>query len=131
MVAELIAAGANVNISGNNDQTALYIAAEEGFVEIAKLLLAAGACVNPVGNDSVPLWAACGHGHLDMVNMLIDAKAYIHKSEVRGCSSICFSSTGGYAEIVQTLLAAGCDANESLDSGETVRVILTTLIYVY
>jgi ankyrin repeat protein len=123
VVAELITAGANVNISGVNGETALYIAAEEGFVEIARLLLAAGACVNPVGDDSVSLWAACGHGHLDIVNMFLDAKAYIHISEVRGCSSICFASTGGYTEIVQTLLAAGCDANESLDSGETVRVI--------
>lgn len=54
--------------------TALYIACEENYMDIAQLLMQAGADVEggfEVGGSRTPLYAAAKEGHADLVALLL------------------------------------------------------------
>lgn len=59
--------------------TPLMYAAREGHMDVARLLLSAGARVNEVDkNDIGPLLMAISNNHIDMARFLIDRGANIH-----------------------------------------------------
>ena len=69
----LIDRGADVNASGNNDRTALHLAAEGGRLAVAERLIAEGADVNARDDTEVhltggwtPLHVATAHGHAEL-----------------------------------------------------------------
>ncbi len=78
LVSDLIVLGANVNWQdeNNNGWTPLHMAAWNGRVEIARMLIDAGANVN-VQNEwsNTPLHWAASRGQVKIVRMLIDAGA--------------------------------------------------------
>ena len=69
-VAELIAAGDDVDERGRGGNTPLYFAALKGHADVARLLLEAGADVD-VDNDfgSTPLHVASRGGHVDVIRV--------------------------------------------------------------
>jgi ankyrin repeat protein len=61
------------------DMTALMYAACEGRIDVARLLLDAGANVNEVDKNQVtPLFMAISNNHIDMARFLIDRGANMH-----------------------------------------------------
>jgi ankyrin repeat protein len=76
LVADLIKAGANVNIQNLNKRTALMHAAASGDVASVRALIQAGADVNAVENNggTALAWAK-GRGHQEIVDMLVKAGA--------------------------------------------------------
>ena len=67
----LVAAGADVNMKGEFDDTALHSAASSGHIDIVKILLAQGADVNDKDNqDRTALMLAEIYNHDDIVRIL-------------------------------------------------------------
>jgi len=63
----------------------LIIACSEGNLEIVKLLLDRGACIEAKNNDGdTPLIIACSGGHLEMVKLLLDRGACIEAKNNNG-----------------------------------------------
>jgi ankyrin repeat protein len=121
---ELIAAGADVNVTnragecalnlaarscqmdlvrqlvshGSSVRTSLYDAARGGSTEVVTLLLAAGADVNMRSGpyDGTPLHAAVLRGHLDVVNLLITHGADVNLVDTMGGTPLHVAASGGY-----------------------------------
>src|SRR5262245_25180830 len=77
MTGMLLEAGADANVSNEDGQTALMLAARTGNVAVAKLLVQHGADVNKresYRDQSALMWAAA-QGHADMVAFLVSQKA--------------------------------------------------------
>lgn len=77
-VKDLLKNGSDVNSSGHDDKSYLYLACESGHVDNVKLLLGSGADVNRCDNDGAsPLYIACQQGHKDIVELLLEHGAVI------------------------------------------------------
>ena len=98
----------------------LYIAAQEGHLELATDLLAAGARVDePLKNDSTPLFIAVQKGHRKLVAVLVDAGAQVNASRNDGCTPLFIATQLGYLDLVAKLLAAGAWVNAPRENGAT------------
>ena len=132
----LLDAGANTEVlcSARNDiletgseVTALILACIFGHVDIAKLLLAAGADMDPKNcGTNTALWTAMQTRNIEMVKLLVDAGVDVEvpcfsEQDIDGLDCPSFSLNGfrplflsclcGYADIARTLLEAGADQN--------------------
>ena len=95
MVMFLVEIGADIHKINKYGVTALYGAAENGYVDIVRLLVEAGAniCVEEVKVEeeeeeeegencyyySTPLYRAAVRGHVDIVRLLVEAGADFHE----------------------------------------------------
>jgi ankyrin repeat protein len=76
--------GARVGYA-NGGFTPLHFAAREGEIEIAQLLLDAGADVNPIAADGKnPLSLAIYNGHYALAELLVDAGADVNQADAEG-----------------------------------------------
>ncbi|KAJ4860213.1 ankyrin repeats (3 copies) domain-containing protein [Trichoderma breve] len=129
----------NFPLCGREHSPPLAVAASNGYLEIVRCLVEAGADVNPYTHhrgDSIakdsrcirphysPLAAAVSEGHLDIVRYLVAAGANVNP-DTRHCraaegSSICHrehssplavAASKGYLEIVRCLVEAGAYVN--------------------
>lgn len=94
--------------------TPLYFAATQGYADIVRLMLDAGAEVNvSVGKcKSTILADTAGSGHVDVVTMLLAAGAEI--DAMAGCprrTAIYRASMEGHVDVVATLLANCANVN--------------------
>ena len=109
-VKRLLAEGQEVNKADKEGLTLLYYAACEGQIDIARILLAAGAGVNePVGKDcNSPLQAAAANGHAEMVRFLLGQGAGVNVTDKHGCCyPLKLAAHFGHVETVKLLLEAG------------------------
>lgn len=119
VLTRLISAGAEVNVKDGRDWTPLIVAARTGDAKMLKLLLDAGATVDP-GVDvklspGTPLTQASWAGDLVSVRLLLE-----RETDKRAKSldlALIFASTHGYQEIVDTLIEAGANANANEYTG--------------
>jgi len=74
-VKKLIQQGARVNATNRCNQTALYVACENGHTEVAQYLLDNGASVNL---GAKPLIAAVRYNHYDCVKLLLQHRAFVY-----------------------------------------------------
>ncbi|MCR4623430.1 MAG: ankyrin repeat domain-containing protein [Alphaproteobacteria bacterium] len=82
LVKRLLKSGADVNAS-NRGITALHLAAQEGYVEIAELLIKYGANVNASDdNGNTALLFAFNNKNLEIMNLLLDHGAKIDSINV-------------------------------------------------
>ena len=119
VTARLIKAGADVETTSSPPQatTALYLAAEGDQLEVAAVLLDAGAnpsCV--VGDACNPLRRAAESGHAAMVMLLLGAGAAVDL----GASAPLFQAAdNGHVDVVRLLLDAGAAVDAIPDNGAT------------
>lgn len=66
----LISAGADVNKALHEEGTPLFIASQQGHIEVVKLLLMAGADKSKALNSITALEAAEKRGHVSIVQLL-------------------------------------------------------------
>jgi cytochrome c len=97
--------------------TALYIACEDGHVELAKLLIIRGADVNlPVSWQRTPLYAANKGGHADIVKLLLDNGANPNQL-AKAQTPLHVAAENGCLQCVIHLVDAGAEVNALTSNG--------------
>ncbi|KAJ5663271.1 hypothetical protein N7507_004002 [Penicillium longicatenatum] len=105
----------------NSGFTALGIACYRGHLEIAKIMLQAGADMTiPTVDGSTPIFTAARNGHIEVVQLLINAGADFREPERTYGSTLLHAATdSGNINIVQLLLDYGADASVKNNAGVT------------
>jgi uncharacterized protein len=113
-VRTLAAQHADVNAPQADGATALQWAAHWDDLEMADLLIRAGANVNVANNYGVsPLSLACVNGSAAMVDKLLKAGANPNVAQVTGETPLMTCSRTGNGEAVKTLIAHEANVNAS------------------
>ncbi len=109
VVALLLERGARVNTTPiRANQTALEAAVRINRMDIAQLLIDAGADVDKAGTDNeTPLMIAAKLGHTNMVQLLIDAGAYLNDTDNTGRTPLMLAVERRHRSTVEVLEAAG------------------------
>lgn len=108
-VGAALAAAPNVDLEKQDKagETALMLAALNGDVKLAQILIEKGAEVNKKG--WTPLHYAATNGHDDVVSLLLDKSAYIDAGSPNGTTPLMMAARGGYGKTVTLLLDQGAD----------------------
>jgi len=129
IVRNLLSAGAKVDVVDKSKETPLVYAVGEEDVEIAELLLKAGA--NPNGSEKVPtpLSGATALGDLRTVKLLLQHGANPnHPADARS-PVLQGVLPWGYVEICRELIAAGANVNaKDTEDGRTALDIINFAI---
>ena len=105
---------------GNHFVTPLIIAAHNGRLKSARILLNYGADIetrgtlkigNVVAEGCTPLWAAAFAGRLDVVKLLTKEKADVDGRTATGSTPLSTASHEGHLKIVRCLVESGADVN--------------------
>ena len=113
MVKLLIPKEAGTNMVDETGMTPLITAAENGYKDVAELLLAGGA--NPNITDDrdgiTPLFIAAYKGYRNMIKLLLNEGADINKGNHHGMTPLYWAAQHGFKRTVGLLLAEGADPN--------------------
>ena len=113
-VRSLVKQGADVNAAQGDGMTALHWAAEEGILELAEVLIQAGARVDALTRlgSYTPLHLASQWGHDAVVKALLAAGADANAPTTTGAvRPLHFAAESGSVEAVQALVDGGADVN--------------------
>lgn len=98
----------------------LHVAAHDGRVEIAKLLIDRGAPLELRDRDqATPLFAAALKGHAAVAHLLLDAGADPNAKADEDVRPLHLAAMNGHLEVVKLLLDAKADVNVKDTSGFT------------
>lgn len=121
IILTLVIHGADVNMANlDGGGTALHLAAEDGNLEIVKLLLRLDARVHtatPKGETAFSF--ASFFGHADVVQELVKAGAQVDRRHVSCKTSLYLASQKGHLNAVKMLLKFGADVNLENFDGTT------------
>ena len=120
-VAALLRAHPELVRAPNENQTRdlpLHTAAIGGQLEIARLLLDAGAEIDGFDADeSTPLHVAALNRHPELVDLLIARGADVNRRDRNGAYALSFAISGRDSVVVRHVLDAGADLNFSSATG--------------
>jgi ankyrin repeat protein len=131
--------GAAPNSRNRLGKTSLYISIEKNRIDIAKMLIAAGADVHLPSLEKVtPLIAASYAGSLPLVDLLLNNGAKHQPTDRLHKSALVYAAGMGHTEVVERLLQAGAPVDQTpVDAltplmwaagqghAETVKLLLT------
>jgi ankyrin repeat protein len=104
----------------SDPRTPLVMAAREGHLEIAKLLIQAGANVNKhASGDETPLMAASGNGNLGLVQFLIAKGASINKRLSDNGTALLIAAKHGNTEVVSLLISKRAKVDVAIQGNGT------------
>jgi ankyrin repeat protein len=90
----------------------LIRAAQQGHLEVARLLIEAGAEVNYRGvMGKSALYAAVENGRMSVAGLLLEKGANVAQASVAGMTPVMEAARGGNFRLIQTLLDKGADVN--------------------
>jgi ankyrin repeat protein len=118
-VRELLQQGADVNAAQGDGMTALHWAASHGNIELARMLLLAGANVRALTriNSYTPLFFAARQGNAEVVKALLDAGAEPDAVSSTGSRPLMLAAASGSVDAISALIAAGVE----IDARENAR----------
>jgi hypothetical protein len=96
------------------------------FVDIAVMLVESrsiDANMEIVAGGYTPLYVASHHGHLPVVEALLQAGADVDKARDNGATPLYIASHHGHLPVVQALLQAGTDVDKARDDGGATPLI--------
>lgn len=109
----LLSQKVNVNEAQGDGSTALHWAAYRDDVEMARLLIQAGANVKATTRlgDYTPLFMAAKNGNGTMVDMLVKAGSDVNTPNRAGTTALMLAAASGKADAVKVLLDHGATVN--------------------
>jgi ankyrin repeat protein len=112
-VRSLLAQKVEVNAPQGDGTTALHWAAYKDDVEMAKMLLAAGASVKAVTRIGAitPLFMASKNGSAQMLEILLKAGADANATDEHGTTALMTAAASGSTDAVKMLIDHGADVN--------------------
>jgi ankyrin repeat protein len=119
-VKQLLNQGCYADTRSFNGRTPLMLAAWDGHMETARLLISSGADVNSrcTTNDRTPLIYAATCGRTSTVELLLKHGAKLDaKESVGGRTALHFAAQNGHAGTVDLLLQFNADAEARTASG--------------
>lgn len=121
VVRRLLRVGANVNFVDDAGETPLFSAASKGCLEIARLLLDAGATttINQGNHESgrTAFHEGALNGHIDIVQLLLEQGVDINRRTKKGSTALIYAAAGGHVNILRFLLEQGVDIDQRNDIG--------------
>ncbi len=116
----LIQKKADVNAQDADGSTALDWASYRDNLEVADILIRAGAKTNLANDLGVtPLWPASENGSAAMVGRLLDAGANPNAALLSGETPLMVAARSGYPEVVELLLKKGANPDAHGTRGQT------------
>ena len=116
----LVAAGTNVDAAAKDWATPLWVAAQNGHVEVVSRLVAAGANVDAAAKArSTPLHIAALYGHVEVVSRLVAADANVDAVDEDEKTPLHIAAQEGDVEVVSRLVAAGAIVDAAAKDGYT------------
>jgi ankyrin repeat protein len=125
LVRSLLHQKVDVNVAQNDGMTALHWAAYKDNLEIARLLIAAGADakrVTRIGKIN-PLFMAATNGDAAMIELLLKAGADANSANELGTTPLMVASASGNVEAVTMLLNHGAAVNAKEQSRQQTAVM--------
>ena len=112
-VRNLLKDGADVNTAQGDGMTALHYAALKHDVDLAKMLLYAGANIKATTRIGgyTPLLIASRDGDAAMVEALLAGGADANNTTTNGTTALMFAAASGNVDAVKSLLAKGANVN--------------------
>jgi len=97
------------------DESPLMMASLKGYTELVRKLIARGADVNKPG--WAPLHYAATHGHLKIMELLLEEHAFIDAQSPNGTTPLMMAAHYGTPAAVKLLLEAGADTQMKNELG--------------
>jgi ankyrin repeat protein len=113
-VRQLVTSGSNPNETNEESRTGLHIAAINGNLSIAAILIKGRArldITDKLGNT--PLHYAADRNQIEMATLLLDASAAADPTNRNGVTPLMIAAGRGDLEIVRTLLAKGANPSRT------------------
>jgi len=115
MVRELLAVGANTNVSDMNADTPLFVAVKERHTAAATELIADGHADvrrRDTARARQPLHYAAELGLSDVAAALLDAGSEVNAVDADGRTPLILATVSGHEDVAQLIMARdGCDVN--------------------
>jgi ankyrin repeat protein len=129
-VQSLLQQKADVNAAQGDGTTALHWAAYREDLEMARLLVKAGADVKATTRigDMTPLYMAAKTGNAAMVELLLNAGSEIDRANANGTTPLMVAAAAGKADAVKVLLDRGANVNATdATNGQTALMFASAL----
>ena len=104
-----------VEVRNAADESPLMLAALKGELQLCQLMIQKGGDVNKPG--WTPLHYAATHGHLAVLNLLLEENAYIDAASPNNTTPLMMAAQYGTPAAVKLLLEAGADPMLKNDLG--------------
>ncbi|CAN5210674.1 hypothetical protein BH09DEP1_BH09DEP1_3440 [soil metagenome] len=119
-IQDLLARGADINVTNDEGKTILAAAIYHGYSNIVEYLLSRGAQIDLLPKGWPPLIDAAYWDYQDIVEWLLAAGADVNqRAENNGVTALIMATDAGHIDMVELLLARGADENIKDDEGES------------
>lgn len=129
-VQSLLKQNVNVNATQGDGRTALHWAAYRDDLEMARLLIQAGAKVQAKTRlgDLTPLLLAAKNGSAAMIGLLVKAGADVNITNANGTSPLMFAAASGKTDALSVLLDQGAKINAKDNTNEQTAVMFAAAL---
>mmetsp|Transcript_27338 Transcript_27338/g.49173 ORF Transcript_27338/g.49173 Transcript_27338/m.49173 type:complete len:585 (+) Transcript_27338:1072-2826(+) len=110
------------NSRGKNGWTALHIAAAEGHVEVANVLIRSGHFIDVNARTHMqrtPLHWAADNGHFSMTELLLESGAEVDAIDEDGNSPLHLATEKSFADVCSMLMLGGANLELHNNQGQT------------